>query len=101
MNLLAIIKPAINVEQVVIQGRLSGADIAILISQMGIININSLFKMKQTMVQIIDLQQKQYVEALILFLKEYHTWGCNILKGNHRQDISEYDYPNRRKNIYG
>ena len=59
MNLLAIIKPAINVEQVVIQGRLSGADIAILISQMGIININSLFKMKQTMVQIIDLQQKQ------------------------------------------
>ena len=73
MNLLAIIKPAINVEQVVIQGRLSGADIAILISQMGIININSLFKMKQTMVQIIDLQQKQYVEALILFLKEYHT----------------------------
>ena len=73
MNLLAIIKPAINVEQVVIQGRLSGADIAILISQMGIININSLFKMKQTMVQIIDLQQKQYVEALILFLGEYHT----------------------------
>ena len=73
MNLLAIIKPVINVEQVVIQGRLSGADIAILISQMGIININSLFKMKQTMVQIIDLQQKQYVEALILFLGEYHT----------------------------
>ena len=73
MNLLAIIKPAINVEQVVIQGRLSGADIAILISQMGIININSLFKMKQTMVQIIDLQQKQYVEALILFLGKYHT----------------------------
>ena len=73
MNLLAIIKPAINVEQVVIQGRLSGADIVILISQMGIININSLFKMKQTMVQIIDLQQKQYVEALILFLGEYHT----------------------------
>ena len=73
MNLLAIIKPAINVEQVVIQGRLSGGDIAILISQMGIININSLFKMKQTMVQIIDLQQKQYVEALILFLGKYHT----------------------------
>ena len=101
MNLLAIIKPAINVEQVVIQGRLSGADIAILISQMGIININSLFKMKQTMVQIIDLQQKQYVEALILFLGEYHTWGWNILKGNHWQDISDYDYPIRRKNIYG
>ena len=55
MNLLAIIKPAINVEQVFIQGRLNGVDIAIRISQMGIININSLLKMKQTMGQIIDL----------------------------------------------
>ena len=56
MNLLAIIKPAINVEQVFIQGRLNGVDIAIRISQMGIININSLFKMKQTILigQIID-----------------------------------------------
>ena len=50
-------KPVINVEQVFIQGRLNGVDIAIRISQMGIININSLFKMKQTILlgQIIDI----------------------------------------------
>ena len=48
-------KPVINVEQVFIQGRLNGVDIAIRISQMGIININSLFKMKQTIGQIIDI----------------------------------------------
>ena len=48
-------KPVINVEQVFIQGRLNGVDIAIRISQMGIININSLFKMKQTIKQIIDV----------------------------------------------
>ena len=48
-------KPVINVEQVFIQGRLNGVDIAIRISQMGIININSLFKMKQTIRQIIDI----------------------------------------------
>ena len=48
-------KPVINVEQVFIQGRLNGVDIAIRISQMGIININSLFKMKQTIEQIIDV----------------------------------------------
>ena len=47
-------KPVINVEQVFIQGRLNGVDIAIRISQMGIINVNSLFKMKQTIKQIID-----------------------------------------------
>ena len=41
------------------------------------------------------------VEALILFPREYHTWGCNILKGNHWQRISEYDYLNRRRKIYG
>ena len=41
-------KPVINVEEVVIQGRLNGVDIAIQISQMGIINMHSLFKMKQT-----------------------------------------------------
>ena len=47
----------INVEQVLIQRRLNGVDIAIQISQMGIININSLFKMKQTILigQIIDI----------------------------------------------
>ena len=48
-------KPVINVEQVFIQGRLNGVDIAIRISQMGIINVNSLFKMKQTIRQIIDI----------------------------------------------
>ena len=50
-------KPVINVEQVFIQGRLNGVGIAIRISQMGIININSLFKMKQTILlgQIIDI----------------------------------------------
>ena len=50
-------KPVINVEQVFIQGRLNGVDIAIRISQMGIININSLFKMKQTILlgQMIDI----------------------------------------------
>ena len=50
-------KPVINVEQVFIQGRLNGVDIAIRISQMGIININSLFKMKQTILiaQIIEI----------------------------------------------
>ena len=48
-------KPVINVEQVFIQGRLNGVDIAIRISQMGIINVNSLFKMKQTIEQIIDV----------------------------------------------
>ena len=77
MNLLAIIKPAINVEQVFIQGRLNGVDIAIRISQMGIININSLFKMKQTILigQIIDIYIyiAKTVEALMLFLGEYHT----------------------------
>ena len=48
-------KPVINVEQVFIQGRLNGVDIAIRISQMGIIDINSLFKMKQTIGKIIDI----------------------------------------------
>ena len=48
-------KRVINVEQVFIQGRLNGVDIAIRISQMGIINVNSLFKMKQTIGQIIDI----------------------------------------------
>ena len=48
-------KPVINVEQVFIQGRLNEVDIAIRISQMGIINVNSLFKMKQTIEQIIDV----------------------------------------------
>ena len=48
-------KRVINVEQVFIQGRLNGVDIAIQISQMGIINVNSLFKMKQTIGQIIDI----------------------------------------------
>ena len=48
-------KPVINVEQVFIQGRLNEVDIAIRISQMGIINVNSLFKMKQTIGQIINI----------------------------------------------
>ena len=48
-------KPVINVEQVFIQGRLNEVDIAIWIIQMGIINVNSLFKMKQTIEQIIDI----------------------------------------------
>ena len=48
-------KPAINVEQVFIQGRLNGVDIAIQISQMGIINIHSWFRMKQTIGKIIDI----------------------------------------------
>ena len=48
-------KRVINVEQVFIQGRLNGVDIAIRISQMGIINVNSLFKMKQTIRQIINI----------------------------------------------
>ena len=50
-------KPVINVEQVFIQGRLNGVDIAIRISLMGIININSLCKMKRTILigQIIDI----------------------------------------------
>ena len=39
-------KPVINVEQVFIQGRLNGEDIAVRISQMGIINMHPLFKMK-------------------------------------------------------
>ena len=67
----------INVEQVLIQRRLNGVDIAIRISQMGIININSLFKMKQTILigQIIDIYIyiAKTVEALMLFLGEYHT----------------------------
>ena len=67
----------INVEQVLIQRRLNGVDIAIQISQMGIININSLFKMKQTILigQIIDIYIyiAKTVEALMLFLGEYHT----------------------------
>ena len=69
----------INVEQVFIQRRLNGVDIAIQISQMGIININSSFKMKQTIFigQIIDIYIDIYiaktVEALMLFLGEYHT----------------------------
>ena len=54
-NLFICDKPVINVEQVFIQGRLNGVDIAIRISQMGIINVNSLFKMKQTIEQIIDV----------------------------------------------
>ena len=47
----------ITAGQVLIQRRLNGVDIAIRISQMGIININSLFKMKQTILigQIIDI----------------------------------------------
>ena len=36
-------KPAFNVEQVFIQGRLNGVDIAFRISQMGIINIIKFF----------------------------------------------------------
>ena len=48
-------KRVINVEQVFIQGRLNGVDIVIRISQMGIINVNSLFKMKQTIRQIINI----------------------------------------------
>ena len=48
-------KPVINVEQVFIQGRLNGEDIAVRISQMGIINMHPLFKMKQTIGQIIDI----------------------------------------------
>ena len=48
-------KQVINVEQVFIQGRLNGVDITIQISQMGIINIQPLFKMKQTVGQIIDV----------------------------------------------
>ena len=48
-------KRVINVEQVFIQGRLNGVDIVIRISQMGIINVNSLFKMKQTIGQIINI----------------------------------------------
>ena len=48
-------KPVINVEQVFIQGRLNEVDIAIRIIQIGIINVNSLFKMKQTIGQIIDI----------------------------------------------
>ena len=69
----------INVEQVLIQRRLNGVDIANRISQMGIININSSFKMKQTIFigQIIDIYIDIYiaktVEALMLFLGEYHT----------------------------
>ena len=54
-NLFICDKPVINVEQVFIQGRLNEVDIAIRISQMGIINVNSLFKMKQTIEQIIDV----------------------------------------------
>ena len=54
-NLFICDKQVINVEQVFIQGRLNGVDIAIRISQMGIINVNSLFKMKQTIEQIIDV----------------------------------------------
>ena len=48
-------KRVINVEQVFIQGRLNGVDIVIRISQMGIINVNSLFKMKQTIGKIINI----------------------------------------------
>ena len=50
---------AINVEQVFIQERLNGVDIAFQISQMGHQHTShSLFKMKQTIGQIIDIQQK-------------------------------------------
>ena len=48
-------KRVINVEQVFIQGRLNGVDIVIRISEMGIINVNSLLKMKQTIGQIINI----------------------------------------------
>ena len=53
----------INVEQVLIQRRLNGVDIANRISQMGIININSSFKMKQTIFigQIIDIYIDIYI----------------------------------------
>ena len=50
-----LVKPAINVEQVFIQEELNGVDITIQISQMGIINIQSLFKTKQPIGQIIDV----------------------------------------------
>ena len=43
------------VMQVFIQGRLNGVDIAIRISQMGIINIHSWFRVRQTIGQIIDI----------------------------------------------
>ena len=39
------------------------------------------------------------VNALILLPGEYHTWGCNILKGNQWQRISEYDYLNRKRTL--
>ena len=41
-------KPVINVEQVFIQGRLNGVDIAIRISQMGIIDIHNFFVKNET-----------------------------------------------------
>ena len=69
-------KPAINVEQVFIQGRLNGADIAIRISQIGIINIHSWFRVRQTTGQIIDIWQKQLRPNIV-------AWGIPQLKGNH------------------
>ena len=79
----------------------NGVDIAIQISQMGIINIYTFFVQNETNNWANHWYIAKTVEALILFLGEYHTRRCNILKGNHWQDISEYDYPNRRKNIMG
>ena len=57
----------ITAGQVLIQRRLNGVDIAIRISQMGIININSLFKMKQTILigQIIDTYIYIYIYICI------------------------------------
>ena len=92
-------KPAIYVVQVLIQGRLNGVDITIWISQMGIISIHSWHRVRQTIGQIIDILAKT-VKALILLTGEYHTWGCNILYGNHWQRISGYDYLNRRRTIF-
>ena len=80
----------------------NGVDIAIQISQMGIVNIYiTFFVQNETNNWANHWYIAKTVEALILFLGEYHTRRCNILKGNHWQDISEYDYPNRRKNIMG
>ena len=67
----------INVEQVLIQRRLNGVDIAIRISQMGIININSLFKMKQTILigQIIDI----YIYIYIYIYISKNSRGPNVV----------------------
>ena len=77
----------INVEQVLIQRRLNGVDIANRISQMGIININSSFKMKQTIFigQIIDIYIDIYIYSKNSRGPYVVPWGIPHLTVQHSE----------------